>query len=89
MKYGDEDAACRTERRCVIRGPKKKPKKTTAPLNLPVCSKMGSVSAQSEAGRLHRCYNVPYLTGGLVFSRAKTPFSHGQLGGRALWKPPV
>lgn len=27
------------------------------------------------------CYNGPYLTKGLVFSRAKTPFSHGQLGG--------
>lgn len=87
MKYGDKDAACRTERCCVITGPTKTT--ATVPLNLPICSKMGSMSARSEAGRLHRCYNVPYLTGGLVFSRAKTPFSHGQLAGRALWKPPV
>lgn len=43
---------------------------------------MGSMSVQTEAGQLHPCYNGPYLTEGLVFSRAKTPFSHGQLGGR-------
>lgn len=46
---------------------------------------MGSLSVQTEPGWLHPCYNGPYLTEGLVFSRAKTPFSHGQLGG--CWKP--
>lgn len=42
---------------------------------------MVGVSVETAAGQLHPCYNAPYLTGGLVFSRARAPFSHGQLGG--------
>lgn len=39
---------------------------------------------EAELGRLHPlCFNGPYLTAGLVFSGAKTPFSLGQLGERA------
>ena len=53
-----------------------------SPAGLCCLPQMGSMSAQTEPGWLHPCYNGPYLTEGLVFSRAKTPFSHGQLGGR-------
>ena len=49
-----------------------------SPAGLRCLPQMAPMSVQTEAG----CYNGPYLTEGLVFSGAKTPFSHGQLGGR-------
>lgn len=57
-----------------------------SPSGLCCLLQMGSMSVENEAGWLHHCYNGPYLTEGLVLSRAKTPFSLSQLGG--LYKLP-
>lgn len=53
---------------------------TAMSLNWPACAAVAGVSVQTADGQLHPCYSAPYLTGGLVFSRARAPFSHGQLG---------
>lgn len=48
---------------------------------------MVGVSVQTAAGQLHPSYNAPYLTGGLVFSQPRVPFTVGQLGGQQeLWR---